>query len=252
MLHAKPVNSSMSPTANLSLFKSDPFSDPILYRSTVGSLQYLSFTRPDLAFIVSKVCQFMQGPTIDHWTAVKRILHYLQQTIHHGIFIRRTSSTDIHAFSDTDWAGCPDDKRSVSGYCLYLGSNLISWSSRKQPTVSRYSMEAEYRVVTNTTAEVMWLQSLLTELGIFSPTPPTLWCDNIGAMYLTANPLYHSRTKHIELDIHFVRDQVAQRHLQVRFISGTDQIADSFTKALPTARSAVSVTISMFMSSHCD
>jgi len=236
MINAKPVNSPMSPSANLSLFKGDPFHDPTLYRSTVGSLQYLSFTRPDLAFAVSKVCQFMQRPTTDHWTAVKRILRYLRQTMHHGILIRRTSSTDIHAFSDADWAGCSDDRRSVSGYCVYLGSNLISWSSRKQPTVSRSSTEAEYRAVANTTAEVMWLRSLLTELGILSPTPPVLWCDNIGATYLTANPLYHSRTKHIELDIHFVRDQVAQRHLQVRFISSTDQIADSFTKALPTAR----------------
>jgi len=167
MVNAKSVTSPMSSSTTLTRFDSEAFGDPSLYRSIVGSLQYLSLTRPDVSFAVNKVCQFLQRPTINHWTAVKRILRYLKHTLFHGLFIRRQSSPQLHAYSDADWAGCPDDRRSTGGYCIYLGSNLISWSSRKQATVSRSSTEAEYRSLANATAELQWLQSLLKELGIF-------------------------------------------------------------------------------------
>ena len=114
-----------------------------------------------------------------------------------------------------------------------LGNNLVSWSARKQPTVSRSSTEAEYKAIANATAEVTWIQSLLKELGVVQRTDPTLWCDNLGATFLTANPVFHARTKHIEIDFHFVREKVAAGALQVQFISSADQIADIFTKALP-------------------
>jgi hypothetical protein len=118
---------------------------------------------------------------------------------------------------------------------VFLGPNLISWSSRKQRTVARSSTESEYRTLATTAAELIWLQSMLRDLGIFLPTPPTLWCDNIGATYLSANPAFHARTKHIEIDFHFVRDKVASKSLAVRFISSKDNLADIFTK--PTASS---------------
>jgi hypothetical protein len=203
----------------------------------VGSLQYLSLTRPDVSFAVNKVCH-LHCPTVNHWTTVKRILRHLKHTLYHGLFIRRQSSTNLHAYSDADWASCPDDRRSTGGYCIYLGSNLISWSSRKQATVSRSSTEVEYRSLANATAELQWLQSLLKELGIFLPHPPTLWCDNLGATYLTANPMFHACTKHIEIDFHFVRDKVASKNLMVRFISTKDQRADIFTKPLVSTRYA--------------
>jgi len=138
----------------------------------------------------------------------------------------------VSAFSDADWAGDIDDRRSTGGFAIFVGSNLVSWSARKQATVSRSSTEAEYKALANATAEVIWVQSLLKELKV--PTPPTarLWCDNLGATYLTANPVFHARTKHIEIDFHFVRERVAQKLLQVRFISTHDQVADGFTKAL--------------------
>jgi hypothetical protein len=236
MLSAKPVTSPMSSSHTLSRFDGEAFDDPSLYRSIVGSLQYLSLTRPDISFAVNKVCQFLQRPTIPHWTAVKRILRYLKHTLFHGLFLRRQSATQLHAFSDADWAGCPDDRRSTGGYCIFLGHNLISWSSRKQATVSRSSTEAEYRSLANATAELQWLQSLLKELGVFLHSPPTLWCDNLGATYLTANPLFHARTKHIEIDFHFVRDKVASKNIVVRFISTKDQKADIFTKPLVSTR----------------
>jgi histone deacetylase 1/2 len=208
--------------------------DATRYRSIVGALQYITYTRPDIAFSVNKVCQFLHAPTAVHWTTVKCILRYLRGTISLGLRLSKSSSTIISAFSDADWAGCPDDRRSTGGFAIYLGSNLISWNARKQATVSRSSTEAEYKSLANATAEVMWLQTLLDELEVAQSKTTVLWCDNIGAIYLSANPMFHARTKHIEVDYHFVRERVAQKLLDIRFISSGDQVADGFTKSLST------------------
>ncbi|GKC86818.1 gag/pol polyprotein [Tanacetum coccineum] len=152
---------------------------------------------------------------------VKRILRYLHGTVEHGMLIRRSSGstlqaftdvlwkgnpdTSLEAFSDADWAGDSDDRRSTGGFAIYLGSNLISWTARKQRTVSRSSTEAEYKALADTVAELTWLQALLHELGIRSSSTPILWCDNLGATYLSANPIFRARIKHVEIDYHFVR-----------------------------------------------
>jgi len=236
MHEAKPITSPMASSSTLSAFTGAPMDDPSLYRSTVGSLQYLSLTRPDLSYAVNRVCQFMHRPLQPHWQAVKRILRYLKHTISHGLLLHRNSHNTLQAYSDADWAGCSDDRRSTGAYCVYLGSNLISWSSRKQPTVSRSSTEAEYKAVANTTAELLWIRALLQELGIGQSTPPILWCDNIGATYMSVNPVFHARTKHVEIDFHFVRDRVADKSLVVRFVPSSDQIADVLTKPLVSAK----------------
>ena len=230
----KPVDTPLSVSEKLSVSEGDSLSsdDSTRYRSIVGALQYITLTRPDIAFSVNKVCQFLHSPTTVHWTAVKRILRYLKGTISVGLCINKSDSTLVSAFSDADWAGCPDDRRSTGGFAVFFGSNLISWSAKKQATVSRSSTEAEYKALANATAEIIWVQTLLQELGVSQSRAACLWCDNIGATYLSANPVFHARTKHIEVDYHFVRERVAQKLLDVRFIPSGDQLADGFTKCI--------------------
>ncbi|XP_043720926.1 uncharacterized mitochondrial protein AtMg00810-like [Telopea speciosissima] len=128
--------------------------DPTLYRSVIGALQYATLTRLDITFAVNKVCQFMHQPTLDHWTSVKRILRYLKHTASHGILFQPQQSMQLSAYSDADWVGCPDDRKSTGGYAIFHGTNLISWSSRKQATVAHSSTEAEYRALANTAVEL--------------------------------------------------------------------------------------------------
>ncbi|KAM1213133.1 hypothetical protein ACFXTH_004514 [Malus domestica] len=215
------------------LLKDDgiPFDNPPLYRSIVGALQYLTFTRPDIAFSVHQVAQFMQCPMESHYLAVKRILRYLNGTQHYGLQYTK-GDLELNAFSDADWAGDPNDRRSTTGLVAFLGSNPISWSSKKQNTVSRSSTEAEYRAIATTAAELDWIRHILTFLQITVSTPSIMFCDNLSAIALTCNPVMHQRTKHIEIDIHFVRDRVAQQLLQMQFVSSNEQFADILTKGL--------------------
>ncbi|KAJ1699274.1 hypothetical protein LUZ63_007786 [Rhynchospora breviuscula] len=236
MVGVKPCQTPLQAGVQLSKFDGQPLSDPLLYRTIVGMLQYATLTRPDLTFAVNKVSQFFAQPTDSHWQAVKRILRYLKGTIHMGLHFKPSSQLDLQVFCDADWAGCPDDRRSTTGFVVFLGPNVVSWSSKKQSTVSRSSTEAEYRAMAVATAEVMWLNSLLSELGHTVINLPSIWCDNLSATFLAANPIFHARTKHIELDYHFVREQLAAKHLTVHFICSADQVADVLTKSLAKQR----------------
>ncbi|CAA7040669.1 unnamed protein product [Microthlaspi erraticum] len=235
MLSAKPVNTPMAVSPKFTLHSGIRLTDPSEYRATLGSLQYLAFTRPDLSYAVSKLSQFMHAPTTDHWLAVKRLLRYLAGTATHGIFLKKGNNSTLHAYSDADWGGDSDNYGSTNGYIIYLGSHPISWSSKKLQGVARSSTEAEYRSMANTASEVKWLCSLLTELGIRVNWPPVIYCDNVGATYLCANPVFHSRMKHIAIDYHFIRELVQSGALRVVHVSIHDQIADALTKPLSKA-----------------
>lgn len=228
MAECKPVSTPMCTSEKLLAFNGTLLSasDVTRYRSIVGDLQYLTLTRPDIAFPVNKVRQYLHSPTEEHWIAVKRILRYLKQDTKLGPKISKSSSMLISGFSYADWAGSIDDRRSTGGFAVFLGSNLISWSAHKQPTVSRSSTEAEYKTIANATAEIMWIQTLMKEIGIQCPPTAQLWCDNMVAKYLTVNPIFHARTKYIEVDYHFVRERVLRNLLEIEFVPSCDQIED--------------------------
>ncbi|RVX04589.1 Retrovirus-related Pol polyprotein from transposon RE1 [Vitis vinifera] len=232
MMECTPINTPMALKSIITSFDEQPI-DPTQYRQLVGSLQYLTFTRPDIVHAVNKACQHFQAPTKADLRAVKRILRYLKGTMEHGIRFFKQSSLRLTGFCDADWAGCTNTRRSTSGYCIFLGANCISWSSKRQPTVSRSSAEAEYRSLASSAAEITWLTFLLRDIGIQLREPPQLLCDNLSALHMTVNPVFHARSKHIELDYHFVREKVARGVLITRFLPSSLQVADIFTKALP-------------------
>ena len=184
--------------------------------------QYLLFTLPDIAFAVNKLSQYMHNPTTDHWIAAKRILRYLCGSRDRGLFFSAVNTPQHHAYSDADWAGDKDDYSSTGAHLVYLGKHLISWSTKKQTTVARSSTEAEYKSVATTAAEVQWIMTLLRVLGVKLSTTPAIYCDNIGATYLCANPIFHSRMKHVAVDYHFICGLVQSGFLRVTHVSVAD------------------------------
>jgi hypothetical protein len=161
-------------------------------------------TRPDITFAVSVVSQFLNAPCVDHWNAVIRILKYIKSAPGKGLLYENKGNTQVVGYSDADWAGSPADRRSTSGYCVLIGGNLISWRSKKQNIVARSSAEAEYRAMAATTCELTWLRQLLQQLKLADVKTMKLICDNQAALHIASNPVFHERTKHIEIDCHFV------------------------------------------------
>lgn len=225
MLDAKIVSTPMATTPKFTLHGGPKMSDASQYRYVFGSLQYLAFTRPEISFAVNRLSQFMHQPTNTHW-------RYLAGTTSHVIYMRAVSPLLLHGFTYANWTGDGDDYVSTNAYIIYLGSTPVSWSSKKQKRVARSSTEAEYRAVANTSSEVRWICSLLQELGIKVPAAPMIYCDNIGATYLYANSVFHSRMKPITLDYHFIRNMIQLGMIRVSHISTKDQLADALTKPL--------------------
>ncbi|CAA7042103.1 unnamed protein product [Microthlaspi erraticum] len=212
---------------------SEPFSEPTYFRSLVGKLQYLTITRPDIQYAVNFICQRMHLPTVSDFHLLKRILRYIKGTINFGMHIKKDKELTLHAFCDSDYAGCKQTRRSTTGFCTMLGSNLISWSAKRQQTVSKSSTEAEYRALTATAQELTWLSFLLRDLGIEQHQPTVLKYDNLSAVYLSTNPALHNRSKHFDTDFHYVREQVALGLIETQHVPAAEQLADVFTKSLP-------------------
>ncbi|RVW56411.1 Retrovirus-related Pol polyprotein from transposon RE1 [Vitis vinifera] len=232
MLDCKPVDTPMDPNVKLVLGQGEPLGDPGRYRRLVGKLNYLTITRPDISFPVSVVSQFLQSPCDSHWDAVIRILRYIKSTPGQGVLYENRGHTQVVGYTDADWAGSPTDRRSTSGYCVFIGGNLISWKSKKQDVVARSSAEAEYRAMALATCELIWLRHLLQELRFGKDEQMKLICDNQAALHIASNPVFHERTKHIEVDCHFIREKIASGCVATSFVNSNDQLADIFTKSL--------------------
>lgn len=235
MQDCKPVSTPVDLKSKLAEGVGKLVDEPTQYRSLAGALQYLTFTRPDVAYAVQQICLFMHDPRDLHLQALRRILRYVQGTKDKGLQLLKKQKLQLTAYSDADWAGCPSTRRSTSGFCVFLGNNLLFWSAKRQPTVSRSSAEAEYKGVANVVAETCWLRNLLLEMHCPLQRATIVYCDNISAVYLSSNPVQHQRTKHIEIDIHFVREKVKMGHVKVFHIPAASQYADIFTKGLPTS-----------------
>ncbi|PKU70985.1 Retrovirus-related Pol polyprotein from transposon TNT 1-94 [Dendrobium catenatum] len=235
MTDCKPAPTPVTPTPKHPLAESPPFHNPALYRKLAGSLQYLSITRPDIAFATNHICQHMHRPTDRHFQDLKRLLRYIKGTTSYGLPITPGQLT-LTTYTDADWASDHTDRKSVSGFCSYLGNTLISWTVKKQQTVAKSTTEAEYRSLSAAVSEVLWLRRLAHELRITQHSPTTIYCDNISAIAIAKNPVFHARTKHIEIDFHFTRQHIEDGNIIIEHISSANQVADALTKALPIQR----------------
>jgi len=238
----KPSSTPYDTSLKLHNSDSPPYHDEFSFRSLIGRLLYLTLTRPDIAFAVQQLSQFVSKPREVHFQAATRILKYLKNSPAKGLFYSSSSPVKLAGFADSDWASCPTTRRSVSGFCVFLGSSLISWKSKKQTTVSRSSSESEYRALASLTCELQWLSYLFKDLRINFQQPASVYCDNKSAIYLAHNPTFHERTKHIEIDCHVVRERIQSGLIHLLPVPSSSQIADLLTKPLlsPAFNSLVS------------
>ena len=195
----------------------------------------LDYYLPDLSYVVHQVSQFMASPRHPHMV-VCRIIRYIQGSSNRGLFFPAGSTLQLAAYSDANWAGCPNTRRSTTSWCMFLGDALISWKCKKQDQVSKYSTEAEYRAMSTACSEIIWLRGLLDELGFSQPHPTPLHADNTSAIQIATNPIYHECTKHIEVDCHSIGEAFDNRVISLPHISTDLQVADVFTKAMTQQR----------------
>lgn len=192
-------------------------------------------TRPDIAHTVSALAQFNDKPSDHHWGAAKRVLRYLKGTADYSLHFRRPIGKLI-GYADADWAGSTKDRRSYTGYVFLLGGAAVSWQARKQRTVAQSSTEAEYMALAEAAKESIFLNRFLGELGAVEPMDGTIFCDNQSAIALAENPMFHSRTKHIDVRHHFIREKVQERSIFVKHVPTDKMVADIFTKTLPVVK----------------
>ena len=231
LLGATPIDTPMKRELKLS-DRSDMLKDSGRYRRLIGRLIYLTISRLDITYFIHVLSRFMHEPCKLHMEAALHVVRYLKNAPGQGLFFSSNNDFRLKAYCDSDWAGCPITRRSTAGYCVFLGSFLISWRSKRQKTVSLSSAEAEYRAMTGACCELTWLKHLLENLGASLQEPDLLHCDNRAALHIAANPVFHERTRHIEMDCHYIRDKIQDASIVTRFVNSAYQLADVLTKAL--------------------
>ncbi|XP_019101903.1 PREDICTED: uncharacterized protein LOC109133340 [Camelina sativa] len=231
-LGCKPSNVPMDPNLHLTKDMGTRWTNPKSYRELIGRMFYLTITRPDITFVVHQLSQFISAPTDIHLQAAHKVLRYIKGNTCQGLMYAADTKLCINAFADADWGACRDTRRSVSGFCSYLGHSLISWRSKKQHVASRSNIESEYRSMAQATCEIIWIQQLLKDLHVKVTFPAKLFCDNKSALHIAMNPVFHERTKHIEIDCHTVRDQLKAGTLKTFHVHSENQHADILTKPL--------------------
>lgn len=233
--NTKSMRTPMSSTDKLCRDDDGEDVDPTMYRGMIGSLLYLIASRSDILFSVGVCARYQSRPKTSHLKAVKRIIRYVAGSVELGVWYYKDTTAHLVGFSDSDWAADADDRKSTSGGCKYLGNNLVSWSSKKQNYISLSTAESEYVAAASVCAQLVWMSQMLNDYGISSPTL-TLLCDNISAIEISKNPVQHSRTKHIDIRHHFIRDLVEKGIIQIDYIPTEKQNADILTKALDFER----------------
>lgn len=206
--------------------------DVTAYQRLIGRLLYVTITRPDISFAVQTLSQFMQQPKVSHWNAAIRVVRYLKLAPGQGILLKADSAQTLTCWCHADWAAFPNTRRSVTGFVIKFGDSLVSWKSKKQATVSRSSAEAEYRSMAAAVAEITWLLGLFKELGAEVGQPVCIFSDSKSAMQIAQNPIFHERTKHIEIDCHFIRDKIKKGLVEAVYVNTKEQEADLLTKGL--------------------
>nr|XP_043611638.1 secreted RxLR effector protein 161-like [Erigeron canadensis] len=222
----------MEPHAKICAHEGQDLEDATMYRQLVGSLIYLTLTRPDISFAVGVMSRYMQNPKKSHLEAVRRILIYVKSTLGYCIMFKKGGDCRLVGYCDADYAGDHDTRRSTAGYVFLLASGAISWCSKRQPTVSLSTTEAEYRAAAMAAQEITWIMLLLKELHQTTEYGVPLYCDNLSAIRLAENPIFHARTKHVEVHYHFIREKVPQEEIKLEHVGTGSQVADLFTKSL--------------------
>lgn len=203
-----------------------------LYKSLIGSLRYLTVTRPDIVYGVGLLSRYMEMPRESHWQAVKRVLRYAKGTLNFGLFYAYGENSKLMGYSDSDWGRDLEERNSTTGYVFYFGSTAFTWTSKKQPIVALSSYEAEYVAVSFTVCEAIWLRNLLAGLNHTQEGSTVIYVDNKSTIKLSKNPIQRGRSKHIDTRLHFLRDHVKQKTIELLYCHTTDRVADIFTKPL--------------------
>lgn len=246
MQNCKAFSTPMNASEKLSLIDGTAKANDTLFRGLVGGLLYLTHTHPDILFAVSLVSRFMHSPSMHHLGAAKHILRYVRATTSYGIWYRPSTSFNLFGFTDSDWAGAVDDRKSTSGFIFALGSGAISWNSKKQSTTALSSSEAEYIAASAAACQAIWMRRLLKDLGQAQAHATPIYCDNKATIAMTKNPVCHGRTKHIQLRHHFIREAVTEEQIVLKHCSTSEQVADGFTKALSYPKLVVDSVLSSF------